>query len=136
LTIALSAALLVDLATVPRIVSWAGGRARHGDRNHARVVARIEQLQGTVLCPDDPTITLFAGRDPGRSLDCELDAVAQRFVPTYLEADIRNADWLVRVHATWDAHLTGVDMHGWGYRRVTDPAFDGTVYSLWRRERD
>lgn len=126
--------LAIDVARTPKAAMWLGtARRAHGDASYALVIDIARELPGRVVCFDDPTIPLRAGRDPGRSLDAELDAVAQTHIPASLESEIRQADWIIRVHGAWDAHVDRSMMHAWGFAEEPHEAIRRSRYSLWRR---
>lgn len=133
LHLAMAASLVVDLHSIPRTFRWAREGGVHGDDNYAAIVELARDLPGIVRCPDDPTIPLFAVRDPGRSLHAELDAVAQRILPEDMKYEIARADWIIRVHATWDAHLR----RGAQETLLPTLGFECVdrmgVYSVWKR---
>jgi hypothetical protein len=85
------------------------------------------------MCPDDPTIMLFARGQIDRALDAELDAIARPgFMPLYVARDIRQADYLIRVNSVFDNFNNETVMQVLGYKQVSKPAI-GRGYTLWRR---
>ncbi len=130
---ALTCAILLVVQTIawPRAIAWAF-HARHGDATYAQIVRSTDPVLQHAICPDDPTIPLLLRAQPGRSLDCELDYIAQRGFPRYLVRHIRSASFVIRVHGTWDAHITEVQMRAWGFERMQHPLFVTGMYSLWR----
>ncbi len=126
--------LAVDVLRTPKAAMWIGtARRAHGDPAYKLVIDIARDLPGRVICFDDPTIPLRAGRDAGRSLDAELDAVAQTHFPAPLETEIRQADWIIRVHGAWDAHVDRPMMLSWGFAQEPHEAIRRSRYSLWRR---
>jgi hypothetical protein len=101
------------------------------------VIESVRNLQGRVICPDDPTILIAAQNEACRNLAAELDAAKLPGVmPAGLYADVAHADWLVRVHAHFDDWFTPEMMEDLGFERVSFKQA-GTqfrkIYSLWRR---
>lgn len=128
----LSAADLIAVPNTELLPNLANWRA---DAGYARVLERVRALRGTVISPEDPTIGLFAKGYAGRSLHSELDTTGNRFMPESLRRELEAADWLVRVHSTWEFRDERWAPEALGYRRVDDPAFkDIRRYSLWSRK--
>jgi hypothetical protein len=129
----LAGLVLLHAAAVPKAAVWATDRARHGDGTYSQVIAEVAALPGTVASPDDPALLVFAHRPEAataRSFDAERD-VTYLAKPPQIEAELDRADWVVRVHATWDAHLNDEDLKTLGFERVRNDW--STMYSLWRR---
>jgi hypothetical protein len=111
--------------------NWTGA---HGGAEYARVVEAVKGLNGRVVCPDDPTITMFAKASPGRSMEAELDANGRKSFTTGLRDEIRRANWLITVHSTYDDKpLNPRFLSSLGFRRVRDDERFSKTYGLWRR---
>ncbi len=129
-----AALILATTFGVPSSDKWNWNFSQGGDEYPA-VVAFAQSLEGRVICPDDPTIPLFAKRTVGRCLEAELDANGRIGPPPGLVAEIKAADWMITVHASYDdkRFSPGV-MAKFGYSRVpTDVPFTKT-YALWKHD--
>jgi len=116
---------------------WAA-LARNGDGHYRQAVALASSLPGKVLSPGDPTITLQATGELGRTLAVERDAIGwPDEMPDYVRRELAAADWIVRVRGPWDklnVWLTPESLDELGFARVPQPSrlrADG-AYELWR----
>jgi hypothetical protein len=125
--------LLLTTFCVPKSDLWDWSGA-HGGREYQAVIDAARRLDGALIVPDDPTITMFAKGQVGRSLEAELDAHRRHGFPPGVAADLATANWLVTVHGSFDDHrLAPPSLHKFGYHRVqTSPPFDRN-YALWER---
>jgi hypothetical protein len=106
----------------------------HGSRDYARVVELVKRLKGgAIVCPEDPTIPLFANGYLGRNIETELDASGRKSIPARVVSEISNARWLVRVKAGYpEPRLTDQFLMSLGFRQERDV---GRTYSIWLRPR-
>ena len=125
-----SDALTVDGGGMRRVVS-----RRNGDEGWADLVGYVAAFPGRTVCPEDPTIPLFADGYAGRTLMVERDA---RGWPTQLPAavvdEIASADRVVRVDGAW----TGVsrdELRALGFRLLRTSATRSDTYDFFRKER-
>lgn len=108
---------------------------------YPEVVGRSSRLPGTVVCPEDPTIPLFAKGYAGRSLFAERDThlingrFAEALHPSAL-AEIRGADYVVDIEGYWDDHINGSVLRGLGFVPADDVLPDAHSYRIWRRGSD
>jgi hypothetical protein len=132
MSVLLALALIVSTLAVPMSDRWAGA-VGHGTDGYDKTIATAARIRGRVMCPDDPTIMLFARGQIDRALDAELDAIARPgFMPLYVARDIRQADYLIRVNSVFDNFNNETVMQVLGYKQVSKPAI-GRGYTLWRR---
>ncbi|HVT90274.1 MAG TPA: hypothetical protein VHD56_15590 [Tepidisphaeraceae bacterium] len=130
----IGAIFLSDLQSIPRVWVLASTKTLiQGDTNYRRVIARASELPGTVICFDDPTIPLLASGYIGRNLNVELDAVGKAYVPKSLLDEIQRANWVIRVHGSWDELDARLNMTEQGFSIVEDAVIDGPMYTLWKR---
>jgi hypothetical protein len=110
----------------------------HGDANYLRAIELARGLQGSVVCPEDPSIPLLGKGVPGRSLFLELDFASRAGrwpseTPPRIAADLQAADWLIRVRGTYGAMNDSRLPSGSGWTEVRMPGLENSVYSLWRK---
>jgi len=102
--------------------------AMHGlGADYREVIARTRTLDGTVLSPDDPTITLFARGQHDRTLVVDLDTLIW---PKRLPASLDKAygtRYIVQKKAElgWEQ----LDLQGRGHRVV----WQNGTYAIWER---
>lgn len=102
----------------------------HGTRDYKNVIAAVKSLSGRVVCPEDPTIPLFANGYIGRNLDAELDATKHRAIPQNIITEVSRAHWLVHVTGGYKSQISDRLLKNWGFKRYRD---FGRGYSLWLR---
>jgi len=133
-----SIGLFIAISTfgVPNSDLWNFDGA-HGGPDYASVVKTARELEGDVICPDDPTILMAARNEVCRNLEAELDATNRPGkLPPGLYEDVADADWLIRVHGHYDGWYTPEMMTDLGFERVSNKdagAGFRRIYSLWKR---
>ena len=108
------------------------------DGRYDEVIATVARLPGTVVCPKDPTIPMYAKQHAGRGLFAEFDAhpVAgawSRTVPETVVAEVRAADFVVDLRDYWDDRMGEQDLRGLGFVPADDLMPNASSYRLWRR---
>lgn len=110
------------------------------------VIRQVGQLEGMVYSPDDPTITLYAGKGFSRSIVTEMDAGAwkQNGVervqvvgsdivdfrpPQYFEDHLRAADYLVSARTWGPTLLNPTTLQRWGFVDT----WHNENYRIWRK---
>src|SRR5262249_46772471 len=101
-------------------------------------VALVTRLPGTVICPEDPTIPLYAHKRAGRNLFAELDAHPRNGAwPSELPASVldefRTADYVVDIQNYWDDHVDDRVLEDLGFVRDRGVSLDPAYYRIWRR---
>lgn len=122
-----------EMLSLPANEPFTTRHASQGGPGYAQIIARVRELDGKVVSPDDPTIALFAKGFSGLSLETELGAVGRQFVPKAMLQEITSAQWFVGVAATWTQQQK-LDLPAMGFSQVDDPVFRKTRYTLWHRE--
>jgi hypothetical protein len=135
-------ALLMLLTAFPRLSSKHPlllPRSRH-DHAYWRLVELVKTMPGTVVCPEDPTITFYARRQVGLNIYSECDAHLVRGSyperpPEPVLSEIRSADYLVDVYDDGQNFLKPHDLRALGFEPVAfdDTAMEASDYGLWRR---
>ena len=133
LTAFIAMALLADATGVAGYVHWATFTRVDGNAHYRQVVNRVKHLPGKLICPDDPTIPLKAKGYVGRNLVVELDAIGWQGRPSYLHAELKRADYVIRVQGDWTPQVTIKELARLGYKPVNDPTFAKSAYSLYHR---
>ncbi|HVT88548.1 MAG TPA: hypothetical protein VHD56_06830 [Tepidisphaeraceae bacterium] len=129
----IGALFLTDLQSIPRVWVLASTKTLvQGDVSYRRAIKRASELPGTVVCFDDPTIPLLASGYMGRNLHVELDAVGKAYVPKGLVDEIQRANWVIRVHGSWDELDARLNMTDQGFSITEDPVISGPMYTLWK----
>ncbi len=130
------AAAMLLLTIFPRSYLIAERPAWESSYNEA--VAAVSKLPGKVVCPEDPTIPLFARSYPGRGLFSEMDAHAENGrwpeeMPRGVVDELRTADYVVEVKDYWNGHLDLEVLKRLGF--VPDVGLFPSVshYRFWRR---
>jgi hypothetical protein len=112
--------------------------AKHGDEHYAGVIALARTLPGKVVCPDDPTIPLYAKGYAGRLSYMERDAVATpEFVPDYALDEVESADYVIQINKPSypSQPLPDSRLEQLGFRPVEYPELEGTAYTVWAAKR-
>ena len=104
-----------------------------------KAVDLAARLPGTVVCPEDPTIPLFASL-PGRrrSIFTELDAhpvdgAWPRALPETVLADFRGADYVLDVIDYWDNCVHDQLLRNLGFTPAENLPIDPKCYRVWQR---
>ncbi|QDU93884.1 hypothetical protein [Lignipirellula cremea] len=114
---------------------------RFADDAYAEAV-RLAGLPGqTTACPQDPSINAMAGTRVGRSLIFEYDQAGWPGVmPASFFSDLDQADNAITVgkQNDWRCWPLTIDqrdalLRERGFQPIEHPAFDDSVYTLWRR---
>jgi hypothetical protein len=98
--------------------------------DHPRTVQAVAHLPGKVLCPEDPTIVLFAKNEFGRNAYLERDAQGTLDLVPELRADMENADYIVDAVDWWgDEYVSPAILENFGYA----PDQDFRSYRIWKK---
>jgi hypothetical protein len=108
------------------------------DAEYGKAVAVAARLPGTVICPEDPTIPLYAQERAGRNLFAELDAHPQNgawppTLPASVLDEFRAADYVVDIQHYWDDHVDDRLLEDLGFVRDLGVPLDPAYYGIWRR---
>jgi hypothetical protein len=108
------------------------------DREYERAIAVVRGLAGTVACPEDPTIPLYAKRQLTQNLFAEKDARADRgnwptAIPESVLAELREADYVVDVTDYWGENIDEDLLHDRGFEPMGWISLDPRCYRIWHR---
>jgi hypothetical protein len=116
------------------------------DGQYDKVIEAAARLPGTVVCPEDPTIPLYAKEHAGRGLFPELDSHTEggrwpRAIPDGIDKEIRAADFVVDIRRhgdysdNWflDNYLDEPTLRGLGFEPDDGRLSDTPSYRIWRR---
>ena len=108
------------------------------DREYGEAVTRVGQLPGRVVCPEDPTIPLYAKGYAGHSIFAERDThlVSGKWptaVPEAVVADCRAADYIVDISDYWQDPLHDEILRDLDFVPAQEMAPELRCYRIWRR---
>jgi hypothetical protein len=109
------------------------------DRAYWKVVSLARDLSGTVVCPEDPTIPVYAKFYAGRNIFSEYDAhvVDEKWPvtpPRTVRSEIRDADYVIDVSEFFQDLVDGKLLQDLGFERVDVTSLDPACYQIWRRK--
>jgi hypothetical protein len=109
------------------------------DATYWETVGRVAQLPGKVVCPEDPTIPLYAKRHAGRSLYGERDThlVDGRFpraLPDSVRSEFSTADYVIDIDHYWEDHVNDRMLRDLGFVPADGVAQGPGPYRMWRRK--
>jgi hypothetical protein len=108
------------------------------DREYQRAISAVRELPGTVACPEDPTIPLYAKRQLSQNLFAEKDANADhgnwpKAVPEAIEAELGAAEYVVDVTDYWGENIDETLLRRHGFEPIDGLPLDRACYRIWRR---
>ena len=132
--------LILLMTTFPHL-TWANSlivSRQQWDALYWNVVAVARSLPGTVVCPEDPTIPLYAKRYAGQNIFSEKDARAQdgawpTRTPEPVLSELRAADYVVDVANYWGGNVDETLLEDLGFEPVSFASLDPACYRIWRR---
>src|SRR5262249_33935777 len=96
LTFVSALVVLLTILPVPKSLHYNMRYWDHTNNDYAEVISRVKTLRGTVLSPEDPTITLYAREEINRSIFIEYDALGwPSAIPEFLLNELAQADYIV-----------------------------------------
>ncbi len=106
--------------------------------SYDKVIAATASLPGKVICPEDPTIPLFARSYAGLALFGEMDAHAEngfwpKEMPRRVVDEMRSADYVIEVKDYWNGHLDLKALERLGFKPDDQMFPDAINYRFWRR---
>ena len=109
------------------------------DDSYWRVVSLTNRLPGTVACPEDPTIPLYAQHRVVQNLFSEKDAhpvngTWPKAVPEAVLAELRTADYVVDVIHYWGENVDDALLDRAGFEPIGGLPLDPECYRIWRRK--
>jgi hypothetical protein len=133
-------AILMLMSCFPHLTRQSGlivPRSRW-DRDYWKVVSLAHKLPGTVVCPEDPTIPLYAKGYAGRNIFSEydthlIDGQWPEIAPAVALADFRAADYVVDVAGYWQDLVRDPMLREQGFEPARDVPLDSPSYRIWRR---
>ena len=130
LTFVSALVVLLTILPVPKSLHYNMRYWDHTNNDYAEVISRVKTLRGTVLSPEDPTITLYARGEINRSIFIEYDALGwPSAIPEFLLNELAQADYIV--HAiNWGPReiIRADDLVGLGF----ELDWDNDHYAIWR----
>ena len=134
-------ALLMLMSTFPHMTRSRGWIALKNpwDHEYGKAVKLVEKLPGTVICPEDPTIPLYAKGYAGQNIFLEFDTHLVNgewpaVPPATFVANCRTADYVVDVTEYWQDLLKDDVLESLGFEPAPELAADLSCYRIWRRK--
>ena len=138
---AIFVALLMLMSTFPHMTRSRGwiARANPWDQEYKKAVRLVEMLPGTVICPEDPTIPLYAKGYAGQNIFSEFDTHLVNgewpaVPPATFLASCQTADYVVEITEYWQKLLTDDLLQSLGFEPAPELAADLSCYRIWRRK--
>lgn len=128
--------LAVLLTTFAQISTPIGASGEHqGDSGYSSVIAYARNLPGRIVCPEDPTIPMYAKGYGGTSVNMEMDATNQfAHLPPRTRNEVNTADWVLTTDSVFAGkRINETELSEMGFRRVDANTLIGTSYKLWHR---
>jgi hypothetical protein len=143
LTLGSFLATLLLMTTFPHL-TYANGLlvpASPWDREYWKAVELARRLPGTVVCPEDPTIPLYAKKYAGQNFFSEQDAHPRQGrwpdeLPGVVLAECHAADYVIDVTNYWGENIDDKVLEDLGFVPTEGLALDPACYRVWRRAAD
>jgi hypothetical protein len=108
------------------------------DNEYANAVAAARALPGRVVCPEDPTIPLYAKSFAGQNVFGEKDARAQdgawpKQTPEPVLVELQSADYVIDVTNYWGENVDDRLLEDAGFVPLEVAGLDPECYRVWRR---
>jgi hypothetical protein len=108
------------------------------DAGYWQAVAMARDLPGTVVCPEDPTIPLYARQYTCQNLFIEKDArpfkgLWPTATPEPVLEELRAADYVIDITDYWGDNLDGRTLEELGFEPAHEDSSSAEHYRLWRR---
>lgn len=110
----------------------------YGDHGRAEILRLARELPGKVVCPQDPTIPLFARGYAGATVANEWDRRIWKWPLPKVVQEMEEADYVITwgrpgTTETWTFDDGLLELERLGYQRQETPTLEGSGYSIWRR---
>ena len=133
-------ALLLLMTTFPHLTVANGPLVAVSPWNQEywKVVAIARTLPGKVVCPEDPSIPLYARHYAGSNIFSEKDARPSTgawptLTPGPVLAELRTAEFVVDVTNYWGENVDGSLLEELGFEPDSGFSLDAECYRIWRR---
>jgi hypothetical protein len=109
------------------------------DLEYDKAVSLAARLPGKIVCPEDPTIPLYATDYTGQSVFGERDThlVNGRWpanIPQSVVAECRSANYIIDLPAYYDDPLQDGALRNLGFELAPEAALHLTSYRIWQRK--
>jgi hypothetical protein len=109
------------------------------DLEYDRAVSLTARLPGRVVCPEDPTIPLYAKGFAGLSVFAERDyrtvnGTWPTAIPDTVLAECREADYVVDISDYWQDPVKENSLRALGFEPAPELGADLSCYRIWRRK--
>lgn len=133
-------ASLILMTIFPKVTKTLIEPVTPWDAGYGRIIAMAARLPGTVICPEEPTIPLYAKGHLGRSVYVEEDnhpvgGTWPTSIPEPVLAELGAADYVINVAATngWHDAITAEHLRDFGFEPAEPSPADSESYRIWRR---
>lgn len=133
-SLVLALAMLTTTFGVPMSMRLAFTHAGNTS-DYFRAIEIARNLEGTVLCPEEPSIPLFARKEYQKNLSAEIEALGNGRVATvrnWLDRNAANADWIITVSTPDMPGRLAAFMPDLGFAQVPREELR-SGYTLWRK---
>jgi hypothetical protein len=134
-------AALLLMTTFPLVTKKLVEPVPAWDASYGEVVAMAARLPGTVICPEEPTIPLYAKGHAGRNIYGEEDArpvngAGPTSIPEPVQVELRGADYVIDVAATegWHDPIHAHQLRDLGFEPAEHLPAVSASYRFWRRK--
>lgn len=134
-------ALLMLMSTIPHMSRKSGVfvQANSWDHEYRKAVSLVGRLPGRVVCPEDPTIPLYAKGYAGQNIFSEFDSHMVNgewptVPPATFVANCKTADYIVDVTEYWQDLLTDDLLESLGFEPAPEMTPDLACYRIWRKK--
>jgi hypothetical protein len=134
--------LLVTAFPQPALSTAVLTRSFPGQNDYGRTIEVVAKLEGIVVCPEDPTIPLYAKGYVGRNVYLEYDAHPAggrwpRSTPEGVLSELRQADYVVDVGQAWSRYdlVSEANLRALGFEPAVGVA-DLGVYKVWHNGKE
>jgi hypothetical protein len=109
------------------------------DLEYDRAVSLTARLPGRVVCPEDPTIPLYAKGFAGLSVFAERDyrtvnGTWPTAIPDTVLAECREADYVVDISDYWQDPVKENSLRALSFEPAPELGADLSCYRIWRRK--
>ncbi len=135
-------ALLMLTTAFPRINRASGIVTPRSpfDADYKGAVTLAKSLPGKVVCPEDPTIALYAKGYVGYNASAEKDGCPERGVYTerrleLVRSEVESADYVIDLDDDFCPYINPERLRALGFEQVETPRLTSGQYRFWKRVR-
>lgn len=104
-------------------------------RSYSNIIQNSKNLIGKVVCPEDPTIPMYAKGYAGGSIYLEKDSIGwTKLIPNYTLEEIVSSDYVIDVVNWYQDSLNESSLKKLGFVPFENNAIDSSSYLIWRKQ--